>query len=105
MRIFRARKTSGAHDRVRSARRIVTKRVAFPIVVSQLPDYLTERPGLVDFDLHSLNLDDLEIEQLEQRIELGLLFVQPVDTSCGENTCNTFTGNDWCAANRCKTNT
>ncbi len=54
-----------------------------------------------DDDLESLNLGDLDIEQLEQRIELGHLMPAAMPVQCQDNQCTSFTSGN-CQGNTCK---
>jgi hypothetical protein len=48
-------------------------------------------------EIQSLNLSDLDVETLEQRLELGPLFI----SSCFDNLCSGFSNGN-CGVNRCE---
>ncbi len=55
-----------------------------------------------DADAESLNLDDLDIERLEERIELGhLLPAAAMPVQCANNSCNDFSSGN-CSGNTCR---
>ncbi len=50
----------------------------------------------------SLNLDDLDVEQLEQRIELGHLMPAAMPVNCDGNACTSNNATS-CSNNHCHT--